>query len=114
MQFTKFQKHHKKVCKNEKVQWIEYVREFLACNQDIPDEYFGRWVDILNKIKDQNGNENLLEEKSTRQDPATQNLARPFGKAALFKLILVLFYALFVQWSIFSLANIFRHLRSNC
>ena len=39
---------------------------------------------------------------------------KSYQKSNLHWVILVLFYALFVQWSIFPLANIFKHLKSNC
>ena len=50
-------KHSRKVCKSEKVQWMDYVDQFMKANQDISNNMIGRWFDIAvkeNRIKDQN------------------------------------------------------------
>ena len=42
-----FQKHNKKGCHQEKVPSIDYVANFWSQNDDIPDEFIGRWIEIL-------------------------------------------------------------------
>jgi len=37
--------HIKKICVNQKVDWIEYVARFMASNDHIPDALFGKWFD---------------------------------------------------------------------
>ena len=43
-----FGKHRKSDCKHEtKVNWIDYVRQFILQNEFIPVELFGRWNDLI-------------------------------------------------------------------
>ena len=46
-----FGKHPRRVCKNEKVPWIDYVAKFVDSNADIPDQAYGRWIEVLKKEK---------------------------------------------------------------
>ena len=39
-------KHHRKVCKSEKVAWMDYVEEFMNKNPDVTNIMIGRWYDI--------------------------------------------------------------------
>ncbi len=34
-----------------KVQWITYVKKFVQTNPDIPWEYYGKWMDMLNRME---------------------------------------------------------------
>ena len=33
--------------KSRKILWIDYVKRFVEENEDIPEELFGRWINIL-------------------------------------------------------------------
>jgi hypothetical protein len=46
-----FGKHPRRICKNEKVPWIDYVERFVDSNVDIPEQAYGRWTDVLKKEK---------------------------------------------------------------
>ena len=39
-------KHPRKVCKSEKVKWMDYVERFMESNQDISNNMIGKWYDI--------------------------------------------------------------------
>ena len=46
-----FGEHRKQYCpNNEKTPWTEYVRNFIDSNPEIPSEFFGKWVEIVNKV----------------------------------------------------------------
>ena len=42
-----FGKHTRRMCQSRKVPWIEYVCRFKAENHEIPEELYGKWVEIL-------------------------------------------------------------------
>jgi hypothetical protein len=42
-------KHPRKVCKSEKVGWMDYVVSFMRTNQDVTNDMIGRWYDIAKK-----------------------------------------------------------------
>ena len=42
-------KHPRKVCKSEKVGWMDYVASFMRTNQDVTNNMIGRWYDIAKK-----------------------------------------------------------------
>lgn len=48
-----FGKHFRRDCKNEKVQWIDYVSKFVNENPDFTEEQFGNWITILERRKRQ-------------------------------------------------------------
>ena len=48
-----FGKHFRKDCKKEKVQWIDYVREFVKDNPEVTGEQFGNWITILERNRRQ-------------------------------------------------------------
>ena len=39
-------KHPRKVCKSEKVQWMDYVERFMQANEEVTPEMYGRWAEI--------------------------------------------------------------------
>ena len=45
-----FGKHQKRNCQSKKVPWIDYVCNFIADNPDIPEEYYGKWSEIVRKV----------------------------------------------------------------
>ena len=49
-----FGPHKKQFCTSqEKIPWIDYVREFIERNDDIPIEFYGRWPDLIKKINEE-------------------------------------------------------------
>ena len=42
-------KHPRKVCKSEKVAWMDYVSNFMATNQDVTNTMIGKWYEIAMK-----------------------------------------------------------------
>jgi hypothetical protein len=49
-----FGPHKKQFCTSqEKVPWITYVKDFIDQNDDIPEEFFGRWLELVKKIQEE-------------------------------------------------------------
>ena len=44
-------RHPRKVCKSEKVPWMDYVVSFMRNNEDITNSMIGRWFDIAKEEK---------------------------------------------------------------
>ena len=44
-----FGKHVRRDCKNEKAQWIDYVRNFVNKNPQISKNQYGKWISILER-----------------------------------------------------------------
>ena len=42
-------RHTRRQCRNNKVPWIEYVRDFMKSNMDIGESYYGKWWDIIDR-----------------------------------------------------------------
>jgi hypothetical protein len=42
----------KKTCQSSKKLWMEYLDQFISLNPDVPDDCYGRWLDIINKAQD--------------------------------------------------------------
>ena len=40
-------RHTRRQCRNQKRPWIEYVRDFMFENDELPEEYYGKWWDIV-------------------------------------------------------------------
>ena len=56
-----FGHHNRRGCQSRRVPWIDYVKNFVDKNPNIPRNYFGKWMDILHKV------EKTQEEKSNVQ-----------------------------------------------
>ena len=42
--------HRKSDCKEEKkVEWIDYVANSMALNREFPEEFYGRWKELVEK-----------------------------------------------------------------
>ena len=75
-----FGKHRKSECKTErKFEWLDYVEHFTIENPEIPEDYYGRWVDLLIKRRkgmDGRGQRNFPEQDNdgtiTEQDAQEQ------------------------------------------
>ena len=39
----------RKDCKEEKVSWADYVKIFRSENPDIPDDFYGKWIGVIEK-----------------------------------------------------------------
>ncbi len=70
-----FGRHQKRNCHSRKVLWIDYVAQFVAENPDIPDEYYGKWVEIIKKTETeknpiQDREKGFNAERSERERPA--------------------------------------------
>ena len=46
-----FGRHQKRNCHSRKVLWIDYVAQFIEKNPDIPDQYYGKWSEIVKKTE---------------------------------------------------------------
>ena len=44
-----FGNHPRRNCKSEKRRWVDYVLEFMEHYQDIPNELYGRWYQVINE-----------------------------------------------------------------
>ena len=40
-------RHTRRQCRNQKRQWIEYVRDFMLEHENLQEEYYGKWWDII-------------------------------------------------------------------
>jgi hypothetical protein len=45
----------RKFYKRPKVKWIDYVINFIEANLHIPEEAYGRWIEIIKKEKEEVG-----------------------------------------------------------
>ena len=50
-----FGRHIRKECTNQKVQWIDYVQDFMNRHQDIPQDYYSKWAKIIDEAKKRDG-----------------------------------------------------------
>ena len=68
-----FGKHLRKDCRNEKVQWIEYVRQFVCENSDFTGEQYGNWIRVVERIKRQEttDKEHYQSKQSSTQETST-------------------------------------------
>jgi hypothetical protein len=75
-----FGKHPRRVCKQEKVPWIEYVEEFVAKNADIPPMAYGRWTEILAREKKDLNVNHQGQQSETREnnDQSTNNRSQNY------------------------------------
>ena len=75
-----FGKHPRRVCKQEKVPWIEYVEEFVAKNADIPPIAYGRWTEILAREKKDLNENHQGQQSETREnnDQSTNNRSQNY------------------------------------
>ena len=63
-----FGKHRKSDCRSEnKVNWLDYVRNFMVLNEFIPIELFGRWNDLVKTVSDHN---NTIKKSDEYQEEA--------------------------------------------
>ena len=68
-----FGAHARKVCTLSKVQWIDYVREFMKKYDHIPTEYYGKWANIVSGEKRSPGGVSINERQEV--NPTTiQNI----------------------------------------
>jgi hypothetical protein len=74
-----FGNHPRKNCKSEKRRWVDYVLDFMGQYQDIPDEIYGRWYQVINeefgevvKPQDQNITNQPEEREPSETDKQTQ------------------------------------------
>ena len=62
-----FGTHQRKDCKEEKVPWINYVKEFIANFPEIPKESYGRWANIIDGVRpERNGDWPLRPEQESQ------------------------------------------------
>ena len=70
-----FGKHVRRDCKNEKVQWIDYVYNFVNNNMEISKDHYGKWIAILEKVSRQKTTNDEHQEKGkdqpSEQEPTT-------------------------------------------
>ena len=69
-----FGKHRKSDCKEQsKVEWIDYVANFITTNPDIPTEFYGRWTELVAKNQQGLLNKNRTSEQPQRSQKAKEN-----------------------------------------
>ena len=51
-----FGPHKKSQCTNEKIPWIKYVQSFIEENKEFTPEMFGKWIDIIQRMREETGN----------------------------------------------------------
>ena len=60
-----YQGHIKRECTNAKTQWIDYVKYFMDIHPGIPNEYYGRWVNVIKNEFPQEAGEDEQQQKPT-------------------------------------------------
>ena len=63
-----FGEHSGKFCKRPKVKWIDYVTNFIETNKNIPEEAYGRWIEIIAREKERESWDNASNERQTIKD----------------------------------------------
>ena len=66
-----FGSHKKSQCTNEKIPWINYVQSFVEENKEFTPEMFGKWIDIIQRMRDETGNRRNINTTLT-EDNQTQ------------------------------------------
>lgn len=46
-----FGPHPRKTCQSQKTPWLKYVAGFISSEMEIPRDYFGRWIEIIEKAE---------------------------------------------------------------
>ena len=67
-----FGSHHIKNCHSKKIQWLTYVENFMERENQIPDECFGRWKEIISNTKNP-GTGNKLHLLTQSNRPTSQS-----------------------------------------
>ena len=69
--------HARRNCRSKKVRWIDYVLRFMDSHQEIPGDYYGRWLDVLNKefgeIVEERGEEDQTDNHDVDQSMSSSN-----------------------------------------
>ena len=67
-----FGPHKKSQCTNETVAWTSYVKNFIEENNEFAPEMYGKWIDILQKVRNEQPTERHRE-----PEPDTYQINRP-------------------------------------
>ena len=65
-------RHPRKVCKSEKVPWMDYVVSFMRNNEDITNSMIGQWFDIAKEEKRVPSRQQARYVEPTPKQPAAQ------------------------------------------
>ena len=74
-----FGNHPRKNCRSEKRRWVDYVLEFMEHYQEIPNEIYGRWYQVINEefgeiIQGQTEQNQTRIDEQSDVIPLTQNI----------------------------------------
>ena len=71
-----FGPHRKQHCESsEKVPWIQYVRNFIEANDEMRPEMFGKWIDILQRVREEASQDRQLvaaQSQEKRNEPSEE------------------------------------------
>ena len=62
-----FGPHKKSTCTNVKVAWINYVQTFIEENDEIKPEMYGKWIDIVQRVREEATNQHNPQPNQTQQ-----------------------------------------------
>ena len=62
-----FGPHKKSACTSEKVPWINYVQTFIEENGELKPEMFGKWNEIIQRVRDEGRNQQSSQPDKTSQ-----------------------------------------------
>ena len=62
-----FGPHKKSTCTNVKVAWINYVQTFIEENDEIKPEMYGKWIDIVQRVREEATNQHNPQPHPTQQ-----------------------------------------------
>ena len=63
-----FQEHQRKQCKNEKVQWVNYIKRFSELYPEIPANFYGRWSSMIESRPKTTETESQITEDQTQPE----------------------------------------------
>lgn len=62
-----FNTHKKSTCTTVKVPWINYVQGFIEENDEIKPEMYGKWIDIVQRVREESQNHQNPQPNQTQQ-----------------------------------------------
>jgi hypothetical protein len=78
-----FGAHQRKNCKEEKVPWIKYVEQFITNFPEIPEESYGRWADMIDRMSPGvDGNKTIVPEQERESTSLGANSHQPTPKSS--------------------------------
>ena len=72
--------HSRQKCRNDKVQWISYVRDFMSRNRSIDPAWYGKWWSIVERERDYENRKTETRSRSRTNPNQGQNHQDEIGR----------------------------------